>query len=74
MKDPIVELNVARNFIRIDGKEAFDVVPYQKGTLDWTSEAEVLMNNEESLFSCLLFRTKTGRCSRLFQFSPAAAG
>ena len=46
-KDKMVELNVERNYIRIDGKEAFDVVPYRKGNLDWTSETEVVINEDE---------------------------
>ena len=37
----MVELNVERNYMRIDGTEAFDVVPYRKGNLDWTSQTEV---------------------------------
>ena len=40
-KDSMVELNVARNYMRID-----DVVSYRKG--DWTSAAEVVINDEES--------------------------
>ena len=47
-KDKMVELNVARNYMRIDGEEVFDVVPYRKGNLDWTSETEVVINKEES--------------------------
>ena len=45
-KDSMVDLNVARNYMRIDGQEAFDVVSYRKG--DWTSAAEVVINDEES--------------------------
>ena len=48
-KDKMVELNVEKNYMRIDGKEAFDVVPYRKGNLNWTSDSEVLINEEESL-------------------------
>ena len=46
-KDKTVELNVERNYMRIDGKEAFEVVPYRKGGLDWTAQSEVLINMEE---------------------------
>ena len=46
-KDKTVELNIERNYMRIDGKEAFEVVPYRKGGLDWTAQSEVLINIEE---------------------------
>ena len=46
-KDKTVELNVERNYMRIDGKEAFEVVPYRKGSLDWTAQSEVLINMDE---------------------------